>query len=107
MIGVIAVSALGLIHPEEWATKKVADLTDRKVKRIHPNCDVMEALRLLLAERSQHMLLVISASGELAGILTKTDILNALKFRNGGSHVLSQVGENAMEPVSVGIPPDR
>lgn len=42
----------------------------------------MEGLRLLLQEREQHMLLVTSEAGELEGILTKTDILAALKLRS-------------------------
>jgi CBS-domain-containing membrane protein len=41
----------------------------------------MEGLRLLLSEHRQHMLLVTSAAGKLEGIVTKTDILQALKTR--------------------------
>jgi CIC family chloride channel protein len=41
----------------------------------------MEALRLLLSERAQPMLLVTSANNRLEGIVTKTDILEALKTR--------------------------
>ncbi len=81
IVGVISVSALGLVRPEEWSTKTVADLMDRKAKKINANYDVMVALRLLLSERGQHMLLVTSENGKLAGILTKTDILTALKSR--------------------------
>jgi CBS-domain-containing membrane protein len=44
----------------------------------------MEALRLLLSEHEQHMLFVISAEGKLEGILTKADILKALKMRSDG-----------------------
>jgi CIC family chloride channel protein len=41
----------------------------------------MEGLRLLLSEHRQHMLLVTSAAGKLEGVVTKTDILQALKTR--------------------------
>lgn len=56
--------------------------------RVLPDCDAMEALRLLLSERAQPMLLVTSAAGHLEGIVTKTDILGALKTR----------GEDVLEP---------
>ncbi len=81
VLGIISVSALGLVRPEEWSTRTVADLMDRKVKKVNANYDLMAALRLLLSERGQHMLLVTSEDGKLAGILTKTDILSALKSR--------------------------
>ncbi len=87
IIGVISVSALGLVHPEEWMTKKIEEFADKRVKRIPLNCDLMEALRLLLSEREQHMLLVTSTDGKMAGVLTKTDILSALKLRSDGSQL--------------------
>ena len=41
-----------------------------------------EALRLLLGEQAQPMLLVVSEEGDkMQGIVTKTDILQALKMR--------------------------
>lgn len=85
ILGLILVSALGLVHPEEWTTKRVEDLTDRRVKKIPANCDLMEALRLLLSEREMHMLFVTSPEGKLEGVLTNTDILRALKMRSDGS----------------------
>ncbi len=85
ILGVIAVSALGRVHPEEWKTRKVADVTDRRVKKVLSSSDVMEALRLLLSEREQHMLFVTSIDGKLEGVLTKTDILSALKLRSARS----------------------
>ncbi|MEO6830362.1 MAG: chloride channel protein, partial [Acidobacteriaceae bacterium] len=84
ILGVIPVSALGKVHPEDWDKKRVEDLTDPRVKKILPTCDLMEALRLLLSEDEQHMLFVISAQGKLEGVLTQTDILGALKMRSEG-----------------------
>ena len=54
-------------------------------EKISPDCDVAEALRLLLSEQDYHMLLVTSEDGNLTGILTKTDILSALQLRGGGA----------------------
>ncbi len=85
VLGVISVSALGLVDPEQWPLQTVAERSDRTVRKIAPDTDVMEALRLLLAQEGQHMLMVTSSTGELRGILTKTDILTALKSRGGPS----------------------
>ena len=82
VLGVIAVSALGATPPEQWSLTRVEEMTDRRAITILANCDAMEALRLLLRERGQHMLLVTSAQGKLEGILTKTDILSALRLRS-------------------------
>jgi CBS domain-containing protein len=46
---------------------------------VAPDTDVMEALRLLTTEHRQTMLLVVAADGNVKGIVTKTDILRALK----------------------------
>ncbi len=81
IVGIMSVSSLGLIPFREWTTKTVEDLAKKNTKTIPPDCDVAEALRLLLSEYDYHMLLVTSEDGRLTGILTKTDILSALKLR--------------------------
>ncbi|HEV2274114.1 MAG TPA: chloride channel protein [Acidobacteriaceae bacterium] len=81
LLGVIALWSLARVAPEKWATMKVRDLTENRISKVAPDCDLMEALRLLLSERAQPMLLVVSAHGRMEGIVTKTDILQALKTR--------------------------
>jgi chloride channel protein, CIC family len=80
IIGTVPSWSLTRIPAEKWMRTSVSDVTERKVTRVPPDCDAMEALRLLLSERAQPMLLVTSASGKLEGIITKTDILEALKI---------------------------
>jgi len=63
-------------HPD----MTVGDAVNREVRKIPRNCDAMEALRLLLAEDAQPMLLVTNR-GKLEGIVTKSDLLEALKIR--------------------------
>lgn len=79
LIGLVAVWSLAKVPANKWEAMHVRDITDRRVTRISSDCDVMEALRLLLSEYRQHMLLVTSASGHLEGIVTKSDILRALR----------------------------
>ena len=93
LVGVIAVSTLGCIDAKEWPIRRVEDLADRRVMKVVSSCDLTEALRLMLSESGQHMLFVTSPEGKLEGILTKTDILSALKLR---SDTLRPVYEEAL-----------
>jgi CBS-domain-containing membrane protein len=54
------------------------------VPRVTPESDLAEAVRLLMTDPRQHMLLVTSPSGGLEGILTHTDVVMALNARNSG-----------------------
>ncbi|MGH9406717.1 MAG: chloride channel protein [Terriglobia bacterium] len=91
ILGTIPIWALGRIAPQKWPQTTVAELTDRGATRVSPQCDLMEALRLLMAQSGRDILLVTSEEGKLEGIVTKTDILSALNARSadgasGGGH---------------------
>ncbi len=60
---------------------------NRDTSRVTPDCELGEALRLLVREGGEQMLLVTDDNGRLAGIVTKTDILRS--FQNGGRHAAS------------------
>lgn len=79
--GTISVSSLSKVEPEAWDQMTVSDLMDPQMTCVPPECDMREALRLLTTQHRMHMLLVISGSGKLEGILTKTDILSAMNTR--------------------------
>lgn len=83
--GTVSVSALTKVTPQKWDQTKVRDIMDRHVRCVIPECDLEEALRLLMGQNGQHMLLVKTDTGKLEGVLTKTDILSALdtRSRNG------------------------
>jgi len=78
-----AVTLWSVVHtpPDRWKTTALRSLLDVSIGRISPDCDVCEALRLLLGEHRQPMLLVVSGAGRIQGVVTKTDILQALKIR--------------------------
>jgi predicted transcriptional regulator len=84
VVGVIAMRSLGAIPAEKWEYTKVSEVADEHVTRIRSDCDVAEALRLLMRQRGQHMLLVQSPEGQLEGILTKSDLLSALTAETNG-----------------------
>lgn len=79
--GVIAMRSLGTVPVEKWDKVTVGEIADRRVTRVREDCDLMEALRLLMAQGGQHMVLVNSAAGQLEGVLTKSDVLSALSSR--------------------------
>ena len=86
--GVIAMRTLGSVPSSQWQHKTVEALMDRDITRVSPDSDLAEAMRLLLADRDQHMLLVAPEGGKLEGILTNMDVLSALKMGNtNGSRV--------------------
>lgn len=77
-IGVISTGSLGKVPSEAWEKVKVGEVANRQVIRVRPECELSEALRLLVGQGGQHLLLVTSSEGRLEGILTKTDLLSAL-----------------------------
>jgi CIC family chloride channel protein len=79
VIGTLAVWTLSEVPPERWDHVRVGEVCSRGTTRVLPSCDLLEALRLLLRQDSQQMLLVESQSGALEGIITKTDILRSLQ----------------------------
>ena len=81
IVGTVLSWSLTRVGEAEWATTTVSDVANRDIVRVAADCDAAEALRLLLRERTQPMLLVTSGNGNLEGIVTKTDILEALKIR--------------------------
>lgn len=96
LLGTLELWSLTRIPPERWDTTTVRELTNPHILQIAPDCDVMEALRLLVSEERRHLLLIAAASGEIKGIVTKSDILKALKNRR----------ESYAEPTNDAAPQD-
>lgn len=95
VVGTISVSALAKVPPQKWDQTAVRDVMDRQVRIVVPECDLEEALRLLMGQNGQHMLLVkVADTVKLEGVLTKTDILSALDTRaTGGANGNAWDGE--------------
>jgi CIC family chloride channel protein len=81
LLGTIGLWSLTQVAPDRWATTKIRSITERRVQKVAPECDVMEALRLLTGEHRQTMLLVVTKNGRMEGIVTKSDILQALTIQ--------------------------
>lgn len=85
LLGAVTLPAVIRTSPDKWKSTSIRNLIDARIGRIRPHCDIAEALRLLLGEHRQPMLLVVSEEGDIRGIVTKTDILHALKTRKTDS----------------------
>jgi CIC family chloride channel protein len=102
-----AVTLWSIVHtaPERWKTTRIRNLMDARIARVSPECDVTEALRLLLGEHKQPLLLVVSEQGNIQGVVTKTDILHALKTRQGAADEVGRAVERSPELVEAGCGP--
>ena len=78
LIGTCSLWSLSSVPPEKWNTLTVRDITQPHILNVSPQTEVLEALRLLLAEDGQPTLLVVEEGSNVVGILTKTDVLHAL-----------------------------
>jgi CIC family chloride channel protein len=78
--GTISVSDLSHVAPDQWDKMTVGELADHSATRVMDDCDLSEALRLLVREGGAQMLLVTDAAGAMNGIVTKTDILRAVRM---------------------------
>lgn len=81
LLGAVTLWTVLHVPPDKWKTTRVGELIDARIERVAPECDVTEALRLLLSEHTRPMLLVVSEQGKMLGVVTKTDILHALRTR--------------------------
>src|SRR5579871_2963722 len=79
VVGTIETAVLPTIDPAQWDTVSVGDLTRREASRVPADCDLAEALRLLVREGGEQMLLVVDDNDRLIGIVTKTDILRSFE----------------------------
>lgn len=77
-IGIVEIAALARVAPDQWDDVRVAQIARRDATHVSANTDLAEALRLLVREHAEQMLLVVDASDTLIGIVTKTDILRSL-----------------------------
>ena len=58
VVGTISISDLSQVPPEDWDKTTVGEFADRNAVHVMEDCDLSEALRLLVRERGAQMLLV-------------------------------------------------
>ena len=80
VVGTVSISDVSRVAPEEWDKATVSESAERNAIRVTDDCDLSEALRLLLREQNAQMILVVDGAGALQGIVTKTDVLRAVRM---------------------------
>jgi CIC family chloride channel protein len=78
VVGMISTVSLSGLAPEKWDRTQMREVMYPEVELVAPDCELRDALRLLMDPCGRHMLIVASEDGRLKGIVTKADILSAL-----------------------------
>jgi CIC family chloride channel protein len=81
IVGTCSLWSLSQVPPEKWGSTHLRDIMHRGVHKVLPDTDATEALRLLLSQENEPMLLAVQAKDKVVGVVTKTNILQALKLR--------------------------
>ena len=89
LLGAVTLWSIVRISPDRWGSTTIRELIDKRIHSVPPDCDLSEAMRQLLSEHKQPMLLVVSDDGHMKGIVTKTDILQSFKIRRETPEELS------------------
>ncbi|MGH9717345.1 MAG: chloride channel protein [Candidatus Acidiferrales bacterium] len=83
VVGTISMVSLTAVPPDKWDHTPIREVMHREVELIALDCELQDALRLLMAPHGRHMLIVTSDDGHMKGIVTKTDVLSALNSSAG------------------------
>lgn len=95
VVGSLELRTLTRIPVEQWSQTIVGEAMDDRASRVSPDTDVTEALRRLSTQDARHLLWVAERGGPLLGIVTKSNVLNALAMRRATEpSTLAQHAEN-------------
>lgn len=78
LVGIVTLWSIVHVPTDRWDSTTIGELAEKGVPTISPDCRLAEALRLLVGEHGQRLLLVASIDGKVQGMVTKTDILQSL-----------------------------
>jgi len=82
LVGIVTLEDAKEIAPQERESVRVDDIMTEDVVIVEPGEDAFEALRTLSTNSFGR--LVVVENGEIAGILSRTDVMNALDVIQGG-----------------------
>ncbi len=77
--GVISLWEISQLPPEQWAKTRVGDAAHPEIAEIPEYADLGEAVRLLLRQRRDRLLLVTGPDHTPVGVVTSSDVLQALE----------------------------
>jgi len=87
-VGLISLWEISQLPADRWTHTRVQDVARTEMAEIAPDADLGEAVRLLTRQQRDRMLVVVDANRTPIGIITDSDVLQALEPRanhgNGG-----------------------
>jgi len=82
--GLLSLWEISQVPSEHWSQTRVGDVALREITEIRADADLGEAVRLLTRQQRDRLLVVIGADHTPIGIITDSDVLQALE--PGGGH---------------------
>ncbi len=82
--GLISLWEISQVPADKWPQTRVGDIARTEITQIGEDTDLGEAVRLLTRQQRDRMLLVTAADHTPVGIITDSDVLQALE--SGGNH---------------------
>ena len=79
VLGVITFADVQRIPASERATTRVKDVMKREIISTGPDADAFDALKLMSAKNLGR--LIVMDDGQMAGIVSRTDLMRAIQFR--------------------------
>ena len=82
-IGMLSLWEISQVPPDRWDQTQVAEVARKELTRIGEDADLGEVVRLLTRQQRDRMLVVVGADRMPVGIITDSDVLQALEPRAG------------------------
>ena len=83
LIGTCSLWGMSRVSPDRWGAMTVREVAHAPLESVRPETSLSEAMRMMLCEDCEPTLLVVEEEGNVVGILSKTDVLQALVAGNG------------------------
>ncbi|CAI48106.1 M50 family metalloprotease [Natronomonas pharaonis DSM 2160] len=77
LVGIVTLADIRNVHPEKRSETRVADVMSEDLEAVSPDTEAMDAMRQL-AQHSVGRLVVTDEFGNLAGLLTRSDLVTAM-----------------------------
>lgn len=95
LVGIVTLSDVQSIDPERRDAVTVADVMSTELSTVTPDTDAEDAIRTIQQE-GVGRLLVTDDDGNLAGLISRTDLMTVLEVLQSGKS--AALGERAVEP---------
>lgn len=77
--GCVTMEDIQKVSPREYEEKTVYDIMSTEIKKVHPDDDIYEVLRILSSEDIGRLMVV--EGEELVGIITRSDIMKGFRLQ--------------------------